>query len=56
MTSFFSGKLVYFLCLENCKKYLNLSEKQMNNSRTVETKSSLKILIEENENKKIYVK
>ena len=51
---FFRLVRLYFQCLENCQKYLNLSEKQMNDSKTVETNSSLKILIEENENKKHY--
>ena len=53
---FFRLVKLYFQCLENCEKYLNLNKKQMNNSKTVETNSALKILIEENENKKQYEK
>ena len=53
---FFRLVKLYFQCLENCEKYLNLNKKQMNNSKTVETNSALKILIEENENKKRYEK
>ena len=53
---FFRLVKFYFQCLENCEKYLNLNKKQMNNSKTVETNSALKILIEENENKKQYEK
>ena len=53
---FFRLVRLYFQCLENCEKYLNLNEKQVNNSKTVETNSSLKLLIEENENKKHYEK
>ena len=53
---FFRLVRLYFQCLENCEKYLNSNKKQMNNSKTVETNSALKILIEENENKKRYEK
>ena len=53
---FFRLVKLYFQCLENCEKYLNSNKKQMNNSKTVETNSALKILIEENENKKKYEK
>ena len=53
---FFRLVKLYFQCLENCEKYLNLNKKQMNNSKTVETNSTLKILIEENDNKKQYEK
>ena len=53
---FFRLVKLYFNCLENCQKYLNLNEKQMNNSKTVESNSTLKILIEENENKRQYEK
>ena len=53
---FFRLVKLYFQCLENCEKYLNSNKKQMNNSKTVETNSALKILIEENENKKRYEK
>ena len=49
---FFRLVKLYFQCLENGEKYLNLNKKQMNNSKTVETNSKLKELIEENENKK----
>ena len=53
---FFRLVRLYFQCLENCEKYLNSNKKQMNNSKTVETNSALKILIEENDNKKRYEK
>ena len=53
---FFRLVRLYFQCLENCEKYLNSNKKQMNNSKTVETNSALKILIEANENKKRYEK
>jgi len=49
---FFRLVKLYFQCLENCEKYLNLNKKQMNSSKTVETNSALKDLIEKNENKK----
>ena len=49
---FFRLVKLYFQCLENCEKYLNSNKKQMNSSKTVETNSALKILIEENENNK----
>ena len=53
---FFRLVKLYFQCLENCEKYLNLNKKQMNNSKTVETNSALKLLIEEHENKRQYEK
>ena len=53
---FFRLVKLYLQCLENCEKYLNLNKKQMNSSKTVETNSVLKILIEENENKRQYEK
>ena len=49
---FFRLVKLYFQCLENSEKYLSANKKQMNNSKTVETNSALKILIEENENKR----
>ena len=53
---FFRLVKLYFQCLENCENYLNSNKKQMNSSKTVETNSALKILIEENENKRKYEK
>ena len=53
---FFRLVKLYFQCLENCENYLNSNKKQMTSSKTVETNSALKILIEENDNKKRYEK
>ena len=53
---FFRLVKIYFQCLENSEKYLNLNKKQVNSSKTVETNSALKILIEENDNKRNYEK